>query len=226
MEVTMDMYSGSLTLGALGLGIMGLSGLGRHGGGHQAAARGGAHAGHHGGGHQGSHAASPSPTHHAGASRATRNVSGGHSQNFVQRATWALLSPRLVFSLLVGFGATGMVGRDLLSGLPLLVLAIVGGLAFERYLVGPVWAFLLRFASEPALTLESCVEDEARAVTNFDRNGQGMISVEFDGQIVQVLGTLRPEDRESGLRVRAGDVLRIDDVDSARNRCTVKPVGV
>ena len=47
--------------------------------------------------------------------------------------------------------------------------------------------------------------------------------LELDGQVVQVLGSLRREDRDAGVRVRAGDPVRIDDIDAQRNRCTVRP---
>ena len=50
----------------------------------------------------------------------------------------------------------------------------------------------MRFASTPASMLESAVTDEATAVTSFDANGQGIVSVEVDGQIVQILATLQP----------------------------------
>ena len=63
--------------------------------------------------------------------------------------------------------------------------------------------------------------DEATAVTAFDKNGQGLIAVEVDGQMVQILGTLQSGDREMKVKVPAGSRLRIQDVDAARNRCTV-----
>src|SRR5438046_9984466 len=83
----------------------------------------------------------------------------------------------------------------------------------------------MRFASAPALTLESCIQDEVRAATGFDADGQGLITAEVDGQLIEVLGTLRPEDRAAGIRVRSGDRLRVEDVDSRRNRWTVAYVG-
>ena len=104
----------------------------------------------------------------------------------------------------------------------LFVAALAGGIVFERFVVNPLWNFMFRFASAPAVTLESAVEDEARAVTNFDSSGSGLISVEVDGHFVQVLGTLTKSDRESGVRVRAGDSVRIEEVDADRNRCTVR----
>jgi hypothetical protein len=79
----------------------------------------------------------------------------------------------------------------------------------------------MRFASLPAQTLESAITDEATAVTAFDANGQGIVAIEVDGQVQQILATLKPDDRLLGTRVRAGQRLRIEDVDAERNRCTV-----
>jgi hypothetical protein len=138
------------------------------------------------------------------------------------RAFWALASPRTAFSVLLGLGATGVLLRGPLGGgLVLLVVALLGGVALERLLVTPLWRFFERFASAPAMTLESAIADEAKAASSFDARGQGLVVVELDGQVVQVLGTLTPEERAAGIRVRAGDRLRIEDVDAARNRCTV-----
>ena len=111
--------------------------------------------------------------------------------------------------------------RSVLPGPLLLAAAAVGAVVFERIVVSPVWNFAMRFASRPAETLESAVADEAVAVSSFDDNGQGIVSVELDGQIVQILATLQPQDRLLGSRVRAGQRLRIDDVNAARQTCTV-----
>jgi len=100
-------------------------------------------------------------------------------------------------------------------------MAVAGGVLFEALLVRPLWNSLFTFASKPALTLESAVAGEATAVSNFDRNGQGLIAFEMDGQMVQLLGTLQADDRAMAVRVSAGTRLRIEDVDAARNRCTV-----
>ena len=195
----MDTYTFSLALGAAGLTVMAAGGLGRHG--HQAHH---GHAGHHGAAHH--HDAAP---HHHDA----RDV------------LTSLVSPRVVCSALVGFGATGLLLRPFIGGVALVALALLGGVAFERFVVAPLWRFLLRFASAPARTLESALLDEARAASGFDANGQGLVALEVDGQVVQVLGTLRREDRALGLRVRAGDRLRVEDVDPERHRCTVSFLG-
>jgi len=99
--------------------------------------------------------------------------------------------------------------------------ALTGGVLFERYVVTPIWNGLLHFASEPAQTLERAVFEVAQAVTDFDAQGQGMIAIELDGQLVQVLGILRPEERAIGVRVRRGGRVRIEEVDAVRNRCLV-----
>ena len=201
----MNIYEFTLALGAAGLGIMGLSGFA-----------------HTVGGHHGAHASPSSHTgHHAVSARAGARSGGGRMGG---RALWALLSPRPVFSILVGFGAVGLVLHSILPGAALFAVAALGGLAFEFGLMRPLWNFLFRFESAPALTLESCIGDEARAATSFDAKGNGLVVLELDGQVVQVLGSLRREDREAVVRVRAGDPVRIDDIDAQRNRCTVRPV--
>ena len=99
--------------------------------------------------------------------------------------------------------------------------ALAGGVLFAREVVTPIWNGLLHFASEPAQTLERTVFEVAQAVTDFDAQGQGLIVLELDGQIIQVLGILRPEERSIGVRVRRGGRVRIEEVDAVRNRCLV-----
>jgi hypothetical protein len=202
----MTVYEFSLFLGAAGLGIMGLSGFAHTIGGHH-----GAHASH------GLHAG------HRGASmRGGMRVGRGAGRAGGARALWALLSPRPLFSILVGFGAVGTILHPVLPGALLLPVAAAGGILFEFGLTRPLWNFLFRFESAPALTLESCIGDEARAATSFDAKGDGLVALELDGQLVQLLGTLHREEQEAGVRVRAGDAVRIDEVDAERNRCIVR----
>jgi hypothetical protein len=206
----MDLYISSLLLGALGLGAMALSGLG-----HQA------HAGH---GHGDSMGDANGVHAHVGHAMTTGARGGKHGTSPAGRDSllWMLMSPRVLFSLALGFGAAGELVQPLVSGGPLrVVAALVGAFLFERLLVTPLWNFTMRFASQPALTLESAIADEATAVTAFDANGQGIVSVEVDGQIVQVLATLLPADRSLGVRVRAGQRVRIEDVNASASRCTV-----
>ena len=126
---------------------------------------------------------------------------------------------------MLGFGATGMLMRPALHEPWLAAAAILGGIAFERLLIAPLWSFLSRFESAPALTLESCVEDEARAVTGFDAEGHGVVAVELDGHIVQLLAVISARERGTSVKVRVGDRLRIEAVDANRNRCTVTYLG-
>ncbi len=132
------------------------------------------------------------------------------------------MSPRVLFSVCVGFGASGLIMRPLFGGgIILFASALAMGVVFERALVTPIWNFAFRFASNPAVTLESAIMSDATAVTAFDANGQGLIAVELDGRLVQLLGTLQDVDRELRSRVVAGSRLRIEAVDAERNRCTV-----
>jgi hypothetical protein len=131
------------------------------------------------------------------------------------------MSPRTLFSLFLGFGTAGLLLRPVLGGVTLVLASILGGIIFERFIVSPLWNFTMRFASRPATTLESAIADEATAVTSFDANGQGIVSLEVDGHVVQILATLQANDRLLGSRIRAGQRLRIESVDEVKNCCTV-----
>jgi hypothetical protein len=225
----MDLYITSLLLGAIGLAVMALGGFGHRGnggrGGH------GSHSGQGGHGPQAGHAAHSAHGATAGG-RSTANAptANAHAaagpahgaRDAAANALWAIASPRFLFSLALGAGVVGALLRPLLGGPILFAAAVVGGVAFERVIVSPLWNFAMRFASTPASMLESAVADEATAVTSFDANGQGIVSVEVDGQIVQILATLQPDDRAlGGSRIRAGQRVRIEDVDAEKNCCTV-----
>jgi hypothetical protein len=210
----MDLYTFSLVLGLAGILIMAFQGMGGghgdHAHGHDAGGH--AHTGHsahassHGPSHDSSHAPSHDPSH----------------ASAVGKVLWAFASPRTWFSVLIGMGLSGRALRPVFDGGVLLFIAALGiGLLFEWVLVRPLWNFAFKFGSKPALMLDSALEDEATAVTAFDTNGQGIVAIDLDGQVVQVLATLRADDRALGAAVRAGDRVRIADVDSARNRCTV-----
>src|SRR5438552_3364985 len=100
----MNIYEFTLALGAAGLGIMGLSGFA-----------------HTVGGHHGADASPSSHTgHHAVSARAGARSGGGRVGG---RALWALLSPRPLFSILVGFGAVGLVLHSIVPGAALFAVA-------------------------------------------------------------------------------------------------------
>ncbi len=144
-----------------------------------------------------------------------------HTSSAARGALWLLSTPRILFSALLGFGATGLALGGILGGTLLAGSAIAGGVIFERLVITPIWNLAMKFESTPALTLESTLMDEATAVTRFDANGEGIVSVELNGQVVQLLAVLRPDDRLLGAGVRAGQRVRVESVDSVRNRCTV-----
>ena len=197
----MDLYTFSLILGGAGLLIMALQGIG---GGH------GDHGHGHGNTHAG-HAHSADPHGHAHSD--AHSHSHSHSHSGVSKALWSFASPRVWFSVLLGAGVAGRALRPVFDGGILLFIAALGlGIIFERALVRRLWNVAFRFASRPALSLESAIEDEAIAVTAFDRNGQGIVAIDLDGHVVQLLATLRADDRALGAAVRAGDRVRIADV--------------
>ena len=216
----MDLYGFCLALGGTGLAAMAVGGLAQLGhighGGHGARA---GHATHTGHAHAGQ---APTGQHSAhGTSQAAHAHHAQHANE--QGAGWimSLLSPRVLFALLVGFGAGGLLATPL--GEPWRAgAAVLAAAMFEGLLVGPLWRLLFRFESAPAATLESAIEDDARAVMGFDANGQGLVALDVDGQIVQLLATLAPDDRARGARIRSGDVVRVSSIDAARNRCTVR----
>ena len=203
----MDFYGIALATGATGLVAMALGGI-SHGG----------HAGHGHAGHAGHGPAGHAHAGHIGHAHAGHGSAGTQSGS-----NWAhnLLSPRVLFSLLVGFGAAGLLASPL--GEPWQAgAAIVGAAGFESFIVGPIWRFLFRFESLPAATLETSIDDEARAVSGFDARGNGLVALEVDGQIVQLLATLDAEELGRGVRIRSGDLVRIAAVDATRGSCTVR----
>jgi len=215
----MDLYIFSVVLGAAGMAAMAFLGFASsHSAGHQAHDT----SGHemHGIGAPHGHAITPS--HDIAHTHAGPHA---HADGW-KSSVWSWLSPRVLFNFLVGFGATGLIVERLVGPVLALPIAIVGGIAFEAFVVRPIFNSLFRFESQPAQTLESGLMSEGRAVTGFDANGNGLISLELGGEVVQVLGTQLNEEREAGVRIRAGDMVRIEEVDSARNRCTVSRIGL
>jgi len=219
----MDLYTYLLFLGVVGLAAMAFQGFG---GGHAGHGHANGHGGHGGNGHSGaSHAGDGG--HNGAAGHASHGDHAGradlsHDHGGVGHALLAFVSPRVLFSICLGAGAAGPLLRPIMGSGALLGIAAIGvGIVFERTVVRSIWNWSFRFASKPALMLESCIDDEGTAVTSFDKNGQGLIAVDLDGQVVQLLATLQPDDRAIGAAVRAGDRVRIADVNSARGSCTV-----
>jgi hypothetical protein len=233
----MDLYIFCVVLGAAGMAAMAFLGF--------ASSHGGSHQGHDTAGHEAHgigaphvHAIAPSHgiSHGAAHAHAVSHAGGHlHAHNHAapqahtdgwKASLWSWLSPRVLFNFLVGFGATGLLVERLVGPVLALPIAVVGGVAFETLVVRPIFNSLFRFESSPAQTLESALMSEGRAVTGFDSRGNGLISLELGGEVVQVLGTQLSLERASGVRIRAGDIVRIEEVDSTRNRCTVSRIGL
>jgi len=213
----MDLYIFCVVLGAAGMTAMAFLGF--------ASSHGGAHQSHATSGHE-LHGVGGVPHSHVIAhSHGDLHVINTASQGWKSHA-WSWLSPRVMFNFLVGFGATGLIVERLVGPVLALPIAIVGGISFETFIVRPIFNSLFRFESQPAQTLESALMSEGKAVTGFDANGNGLISLELGGEVVQVLGSQLKEERAAGVRIRAGDVVRIEEIDSARNRCTVSRIGL
>lgn len=214
-------------LGGLGLVLMALVGLGH---GTHAGSHAGSHAHSGPGGHAASgHAASghaASASGHAGASQSSHAVPHAHqADGFSLTGTLSayaldLLSPRVFFSLSLGLGLTGLM-LSVLAPAPRALAAVAGGLVFERLLINPLWQLLFRFASTPATNLDHCLSDTVTAETSFNADGDGLVLLSVDGQARQLLGRLAAPDLQLGVRVRRGDRLRVEAVDTVRNRCTV-----
>jgi hypothetical protein len=216
----MDLYITTLAAGAVGMIAMAFGGGAR---GHGHAHVGHAHVGHAHVGHAHVGHAHVGHAHvgHAHAGHA-HSAHGSSAREGGANPLLALMSPRVIFSVFVGLGAAGLLLRPMLGGgIATFGAALAIGIVFERAVITPVWNFAFRFASEPALSLESCLQSDATAVHAFDAGGNGLVAVEVDGRLVQLLGTLQESDRELHARVTAGAKLRIEAVDVDRNRCTV-----
>ena len=214
----MDFYLFCLGVGFCGMLVMAVAGLGHHGHGHGA----------HGHGRAGGWKLSKNPVHFHGHGHSHGHGHNGPSmRDGMGLMLLGLLSPRAFLSFLLGLGATGLILRPMTNWPPalLLLLAAIGGWAFEQMIVQPFWRFLFGFASNPALTLDTAVQRESTAATDFDADGRGLVSLELDGQMRQMLGRLCPEERaQAAGRVRTGDCLLIQAVDDRRNTCTVSRV--
>ncbi len=244
----MDLYTFGLALGFIGLLLMSVLGaLGGHGsshsshGGHDlhgADAHGfhlhGGHSGSHGAGHSAghvghhetalpTHGAHGAATHHHGdAPAASHQGANSHAHAPAQSSgakVLSYLSPRVLFAVSLGFGATGLLLAPYLAEPLRAVGAVAGGIGLEKLVISPLWNGLMRFGSNPARTLESAVLEEAVAVTAFDQDGLGLVSIDLDGHEMRVLARLQGD--SSGPRIRAGDKLIVEEVDAARGQCRV-----
>ena len=127
----MDLYITSLLLGVVGLGAMAVTGLGARGAGH-----GHVPVGHGGHAHGHFHAAGTGGAPHGGHG-VVAHTPGTHTGSGATGRILALMSPRLLFSLALGFGASGMLLRPILGEPLLIAAAVLGAVLFDRALVSP-----------------------------------------------------------------------------------------
>ncbi len=145
-----------------------------------------------------------------------KGVKGGRSQK-----PWWLISPIDIFALCMGAGAVGELLKHALSANVLIAAAVVGALFFNLAVVKPMLGLLLRFASPESEGLEGQVARPAEALTRFDEAGRGLVRLTMDGQLIQLLATLEPEERDRGVRVVKGDQVFVVGVDGTKNTCRV-----
>jgi hypothetical protein len=215
----MSVFLALMVAGLTGLIVMALPAFGNH-----------AHFGSpHGlgtAGHSGLHIGPGQATPHVGGAAGGQSVtapgsapgaSGGSSSASMLRF---LPSPRMIFSLLALYGAFGNVLHGALH-LPMFaaaLLALVPAVLLEKFAVTPLWNTMLAAQGKPCSPLEALTLCEAEAVTVF-RNGKGIVAMERDGRMVQFSAQLLPE--QAHLPVHVGDRLRVEEVDTRRERMTV-----
>lgn len=225
-------------LGIVAMTVMGFVHVGGHGGAVHQLHQG---TGHHGlFGHHG-HAALPT---HTGAQAAHGHVAHANTASSRAAATASregdiqtsqpaithvkyhsvlafIPSPLDLFCFLTGAGLAGMIFQNLVPTSILWIIVVFGAAAFDFVFVKPLFALFLRFASRPTEGLEGAVASTAEVITHFDRKGQGLVRVNLDGQIVQLLARLSPDERERGVRVKKGDQVVVTEVNPTASTCTV-----
>jgi hypothetical protein len=131
-----------------------------------------------------------------------------------------LLSPITLFSLALGAGATGTILRSFgLSTAAAALPSAFGAWFFYAAILRPLRNFVFGFASRPAQSLEGALLQQAEVVTSFNERGEGLVRLTVDGQSVDVLARL--QDAGPGVRVRRGQRVLVEDVDTHRNMVRV-----
>ena len=209
----MDIYLSCLIGGLIALVAFVLCGAGFH---HP-----GVHHGHQGLGEASlGHNAHFSGHHHVTDHSNAHAAANGGSSSFSIFTWLGWFSPLYLCGTVIGFGVTGTLVGRLFQGWPCFAISLLGAYFIRIICVRPLISGILMWASRPAKTLGDAVLETGIAGTNFDAQGYGMVRFYLDGQIIQLLGQLVPEE-STELRVNAGERLFIRSMDSVRQRCIV-----
>jgi hypothetical protein len=180
-----------------------------------------AHAPHH---HRHAHAGRHAPRLPAREGASATNLTVEQVSIVGRSARWLgpLLSPLTWFSWMFGGGAVGTIAVLLhASPLAALIAAVAGAIAFQLFVVRPVWKIVFRFESQPAGNLEGCLMQEVEVIRAFNARGEGLVRVIVDGRSEDLLAILTKSERAAESRPRRGDRLVIEEVDPKTNTCFV-----
>jgi len=207
----LDIYLSCLIGGAVALVVLAFCGLGFHHLGIRPGIGRGPHA-------PGGHVRAPAQQtgHHSSGPNAPANQA---ASDFISGLlSW--LSPAYLAGAVIGFGATGTLVGPILHGWLQLGAALLGAYILCFFCIRPLLTGVQKWASLPAKTLTDAMLENGTAVTDFDSKGYGLVRLNLDGQVVQLLAQLAPEE-QTGARVRSGETLFVRSVDPAKQRCVV-----
>ena len=249
-ETLASLYYALLLIGAIGIAAQGVLGF-MHGdgsdgdGGGDSAGHDGGAIGHDAGGHDagGLHAGDGVMSHDApqavdlpnghmaghGVAPAAHAASGATGANkpapeAKMSPFWSWISPMTIFSVCLGTGASGLLLVAHL-GKPLTALiAVLCGVGFYALITKPLMRIVLGFASRPAGNLAGAVAQNAIAMSRFDAQGRGMVTVTIDGELKRLLAYQDTQDVQNAVPIVPGDVLVVVSIDPQKNTCAVMKV--
>jgi hypothetical protein len=207
----LDIYLSCLIGGGVALVVLAFCGIGFH---HIGIRPGVGHTAHAPGGHI------RAPAHQTGHHSPGRTTPANQGVNNLISGLLTWLSPAYLAAAIIGFGATGTLLAPILHSWLQLGAALIGAYIICFFCIRPLLTSVQKWASLPAKTLKDAMLENGTAVTDFDANGYGLVRLNLDGQVVQLLGRLPPEE-QSGARVRSGETLFVRSVDPAKQRCVV-----
>ena len=207
----MDIYLSCLIGGGVALAVLAFCGIGFH---HIGIRPGVGHTSHAPGGHIRASA------HQTGHPPSGRNTLPNQAVSNLITGLLTWLSPAYLAGAIIGFGATGTLLKPILHGWLQLGAALIGAYIICFFCIRPLLTGVQKWASLPAKTLTDALLENGTAVTDFDAKGYGLVRLNLDGQVVQLLGQLVPEE-QSGARVRSGETLFVRSVDTRKQRCVV-----